>query len=49
MMEDGTIQTMTLDSGAGCNAWPRGMNAGGSILKPKKTGVKMVAANGYGD
>ena len=46
MMEDGAMQTMTLDSGAGCNVWPRGLKAGLSFLRPKKAGVAMVAANG---
>ena len=46
MMEDGEMKTMTLDSGAGCNVWPRRLSAGSSTLKPKKMGIKMVAANG---
>ena len=45
-MEDGNIVTVTLDSGAGCNVWPRGLAAGSSVLRPPKEGVNMFAANG---
>ena len=45
-MEDGQMVTVTLDSGAGCNVWPRGMPAGSSKLRPPKKGVNMIAANG---
>jgi len=44
-MESGDIVKVTLDSGAGCNVWPRGLRSG-STLRPKKDGMKMVAANG---
>ena len=45
-MADGEFTTMTLDSGAGCNVWPRGKPAGGSRLEPKTDKMRMVAANG---
>ena len=45
-MDDGEMIAVTLDSGAGCNVWPRGLKAGSSILKPPKKGLKMIAANG---
>ena len=45
-LEDGSMGTVTLDSGAGCNVWPKGLEAGGSVLKPRKKGVSMFAANG---
>ena len=45
--DDGTVDVITLDSGAGCNVWPKGRRAGKtSKLLPKKAGVGMVAANG---
>jgi len=44
-MESGDIVKVTLDSGAGCNVWPRGLPSG-AVLRPKKHGMKMVAANG---
>ena len=45
--DDETVDAITLDSGAGCNAWPKGRRAGrSSKLLPKKAGVGMVAANG---
>ena len=44
-MENGDTTKVTLDSGAGCNVWPRGFQSG-SPLRPKKEGMKMVAANG---
>ena len=37
---------ITLDSGAGCNVWPRGVWAAGSRLTPKPHGMRMLAANG---
>lgn len=45
-LEDGTMVVVTLDSGAGCNVWPRGLKAGRSKLMPQKLGIKMLAANG---
>jgi len=45
-LEDGSIVTVTLDSGAGCSVWPRGKASGGAKLEPKKPGMKMSAANG---
>ena len=45
-LEDGCMVAVTLDSGAGCNVWPRGLGAGGSRLEAPRAGVKMVAANG---
>lgn len=44
-MEDGSINTVILDSGAACNVWPRS-KASGAKLMPRKEGIKMVAANG---
>ena len=44
-MENGDTTKVTLDSGAGCNVWPKGPPTG-SKLRPKENGVKMVAANG---
>ena len=45
--DDETVDVITLDSGAGCNVWPKGRRAGrNSRLMPKKAGVGMVAANG---
>ena len=44
--DDETVDVFTLDSGAGCNVWPKGRRAGkSSELLPKKAGVGMVAAN----
>ena len=45
-MEDGNMVTVTLDSGAGCNVWPRGLAAGLEPLMAKKPSMRMVAANG---
>ena len=45
-MENGEVIKVTLDSGAGCNVWPRGLQSGSSELKPKKAGMRMIAANG---
>ena len=45
-MEDGSMVTVTLDSGAGCNVWPRGLKAGSSKLLPRQGGMRMLAANG---
>jgi hypothetical protein len=45
-LEDGTMVVVTLDSGAGCNVWPRNLQVSGSELTPKQPGMKMVAANG---
>ena len=46
-LDDETVDVITLDSGAGCNVWPKGRRAGKtSKLLPKKAGVGMVAANG---
>ena len=45
-MENCEMVMVTLDSGAGCNVWPKGLAAGSSILKRPKQGVKMIAANG---
>ena len=39
-------EVITLDSGAGCNVWPRGRSGGNSTLTPKKPGIGMVVANG---
>ena len=45
--DDETVDVITLDSGAGCNVWPKGRCAGKtSKLLPKKAGAGMVAANG---
>ena len=45
--DDETVDVITLDSGAGCNVWPKGRRAGKtSKLLPKKAGVGMVVANG---
>jgi hypothetical protein len=43
--ENGEQGTITLDSGAGCNVWPRGKMSH-LPMRPKKSGMKMVAANG---
>ena len=40
-MEDGAMVTVTLDSGAGCNVWPKGVQAGASKLLPRQAGMKM--------
>ena len=45
-LEDGSVVTVTMDSGAGCSVWPRGKPAGKSVLEPKKPGMRMTAANG---
>ena len=44
-MESGEMVKVTLDSGAGCNVWPRGLQSGAE-LRDKKEGMRMVAANG---
>ena len=46
MLDNGDLQVVTLDSGAGCNVWPRGVAAGGGQLMQKPPGIKMIAANG---
>ena len=45
-LDDGTVDVVTLDSGAGCSVWPKGRHAGTAKMQPKKAGVGMVAANG---
>ena len=45
-LEDGSMTTITLDSGAGCNVWPRGKYSGSGTLTAKKPGMRMIAANG---
>ena len=44
-MESGEMVKVTLDSGAGCNVWPRGLQSGAE-LRPKKECMRMMAANG---
>ena len=44
-MEDGSINTVILDSGAACNVWPRSKQSGAKLM-PRKEGIEMVAANG---
>ena len=44
-LDDDEEDVITLDSGAGCSAWPRGRHAGSAKMLPKKKGVGMVAAN----
>ena len=45
--DDDTVDAIALDTGAGCNVWPRGRRAGrSSKLLHKKSGVWMVAASG---
>ena len=44
-IEDGDMVRIILDSGAGCNVWPKGKAAGRSKLMPVKPGMRMVAAN----
>ena len=44
-IEDGDMVRIILDSGAGCNVWPKGKAAGRSKLMPMKPGMRMVAAN----
>ena len=45
--DDESVEVITLNSGAGCNEWPKGGRAGrNSLLRPKKAGVGMMA--GYG-
>ena len=45
-VDGGDEVTVTLDSGAGCSIWPSGVYAGkGSKLMPKRSNLKMVAAN----
>ena len=48
-MEDGAMVTVTLDSGAGCNVWPRGLKAGGSMLLPKQGGDEDAGGERHGD
>ena len=43
--EDGSTGTITLDSGAGVSVWPVGQLKN-IPMQPKKTGLRMVAANG---
>ena len=43
--EGGEADTITLDSGAGCNVWPRRKKAK-APLRPRKPGLRMIAANG---
>ena len=45
-LDDQTVDAITLDSGAGCNVWPKDRHAGSANMTPKKAGVGMVAANG---
>ena len=45
--DDETVDVITLDSGSGCNVWPKRTRAEKtSKLLPKKAGVGRVAANG---
>jgi hypothetical protein len=43
--EDGELGTITLDSGAGVNVWPRGLQAH-VPMQPKEPKLRMTAANG---
>ena len=43
--QDGDVGTITLDSGAGVSVWPKGWKPNFKT-EPKKTGLKMIAANG---
>ena len=45
-LEDGSQQTVTLDSGAGCNVWPVHIRPAGVVLDRSCQEVKMSAANG---
>ena len=45
-LDDDAIVTVTMDSGAGCSVWPKGLTAGQSKLEPPKPGMRMSAANG---
>ena len=44
--DDGAMDVVTLDSGAGCSVWPHGRHAGTAKMTEKKKRVGMVAANG---
>ena len=43
-LDDGTGDTMALDSGAGCSVWPKGRHSGSSMTSPGED-CNMVAAN----
>ena len=43
--EDGELGTITLDSGAGVNVWPQGLQAH-VPMQPKDPKLRMTAANG---
>lgn len=43
--DDGQVGTITLDSGAGVNVWPKNMHVPGKEF-PRKEGLRMCAANG---
>ena len=45
-LDDGTYTTITFDTGAGINVWPKDMNGGNGPNFKKDNSVKMAAANG---
>jgi hypothetical protein len=45
-LQDGTKESITLDSGAGVSVWPRNRPLGGATVQPKDVSLRMVAANG---
>ena len=45
-LDNADMAKATVDSGAGCNVWPKGEAAGASKVTPKRSGVNVVAANG---
>ena len=46
VLESGELCTIILDSGAGCNVWPKSKHVPGAEKRPKNEELKMIAANG---
>ena len=46
LLDDGTVATITFDTGVGINVWPKEMNGGNGPVSSKDTSVRMAAANG---
>ena len=46
VLEGGEVCTVTLDSGAGCNVWPKSKRVKGAVMMPRNEALRMIAANG---
>ena len=45
-LDDGTVTTVTFDTGAGVNVWPKEQNGGNGPISKRDDSVRMAAANG---